>query len=200
MIPLDTMLLLLTVMKHCGKTTAGSRLAEEWGLPFYDLDRIIIEIYGEKSGRPYPGTTIREVYRKAGQKAFRMFETAGAERIISEAAGEKTVRRSGRFCGICALGGGTIENREAVDKFSGRSVFCYIREEKEVLYRRIISRGIPAFLSRENPQSDFYSLYRHRTRLYEQQADLTVDGKGMDPEGVYEALQKTIEEAYSGGK
>lgn len=197
---MDTVLLVLTGMKHCGKTTAGSRLAEEWGLPFYDLDRIIIEIYREESGGAYPGTTIREVYRKAGPKTFRLFETAGAERIISEAKGKKAVQRSRRFCGICALGGGTIENRKAMDKLSAHSVFCYIREEKEVLYRRIISRGIPAFLSRENPQSDFYSLYRRRTRLYEQRADLTVDGKGMDPEGVYGALQKTIEEAYSGGK
>jgi shikimate kinase len=189
---MDTVLLVLTGMKHCGKTTAGSRLAEEWGLPFYDLDRIIIEIYREKSGKPYPGTTIREVYRKVGQKAFRLFETAGAERIISEAKGKKAVQRSSRFCAICALGGGTIENREAMDRLTGAGTFCYIREKEEVLYKRIITRGLPAFLSAGDPEGDFSRLYLRRTRLYEQQADITIDAMGRGAEELYAILKEQL--------
>ena len=106
----------------------------------------------------------------------------------------------GALIGICALGGGTIENSAAMEHFSIYGYFCYIREERDLLYRRIISRGMPAFLNPTDPESDFSMLYAHRTRRFEELADVTIDGMGRNREDLYRALKKKLKETVYGRK
>jgi shikimate kinase len=179
---MDPRLLILMGIKHCGKTTIGTRLAAAWDIPFYDLDDVILELY--------PGISVRDVYKQAGKREFQRLEAAGAALILSRASRRR--EETGAYSGICALGGGTIENREAMDRLTGAGTFCYIRENEEVLYKRIISRGLPAFLSADDPEGDFTRLYLRRTRLYEQQADITIDAMGKGAEELYAILKKQL--------
>ena len=40
--------IVLIGMKHCGKSVLGSKLAEHWGYPFYDIDAMIDEFKLER--------------------------------------------------------------------------------------------------------------------------------------------------------
>ena len=179
---MDSRLLVLMGIKHCGKTTIGTRLAAVWDIPFYDLDGVILELY--------PGLTIRDVYKQGGGQDFRRLEADGAALILLRNSRRR--KEGGTYTGICALGGGTIENREAMDRLTGAGTFCYIREKEEVLYKRIITRGLPAFLSAGDPEGDFSRLYLRRTRLYEQQADITIDAMGRGAEELYAILKEQL--------
>mgnify|MGYP006302541969 CR=1 FL=1 len=149
-------LLLFMGMKHCGKTTLGRRLASEWGLPFFDLDDVIVALYRKESGIPKQDLSIRDVYRKTGKAGFQRLEAAGAEYIISnKATPDVPVHRTGvhrtgteeplkgALIGICALGGGTIENSAAMEHFSIYGYFCYIRGLFPAECRHSLIRPIP---------------------------------------------------------
>jgi len=76
---------------------------------------------------------------------------------------------------VASLGGGTIENRPALDALDSLGVFVYLKVEADVLFRRIAKGGIPPFLSQDHPREDFQALYERRTALLAERADITVD-------------------------
>jgi len=58
-------------MKHCGNSTLGAALAERWGCPFYDVDRMIEDTYACESDRQ---VTVRELFAAEGEQCFRRIE------------------------------------------------------------------------------------------------------------------------------
>ena len=187
----------ITGMKHSGKTTAGKLLAERLHLPFYDLDS-----YTEAACRDgavpvqpvrrvptsadrRPALSCREIYKKFGREGFAAFEAAGAAKLLSEASDTG---------GVCAFGGGSIENPEAIPLFEGRGLFIYIDEKENVLFERIRRKGIPPFLSGSDPKTAFHELYKRRTQLYEEHADLRISARGEEPEKIVRRILEKLQE------
>ena len=79
-------------VKHCGKSTLGAALAERWGIPLVDTDRLLEEEFARRNGR---SATTREIFRELGEEAFRRFE---ADTVASLSGGS--------VCRVIALGGG----------------------------------------------------------------------------------------------
>lgn len=187
----------ITGMKHSGKTTAGKLLAERLHLPFYDLDSYTEAAYRDgavpvqpvrgipASADRRPALSCREIYRKFGREGFTAFEAAGAAKLLSEASDTG---------GVCAFGGGSIENPEAIPLFEGRGLFIYIDEKENVLFERIRRKGIPPFLSGSDPETAFHELYKRRTRLYEEHADLRISARGEEPEKIVRRILKKLQE------
>ena len=69
----------------------------------------------------------------------------------------------------------------------------YIQVDADVLYRRIIGDGIPAFFDPEKPRESFDKLYTERKPVYEECANLVVDTTGFDIEQSAKKLQVAIE-------
>ena len=100
-----------------GKSTVGKRLADRLWQPFVDTDELIVR----KAGK-----TIREIFEKQGEKAFRDLEST----IVRD-----TLMLQEH---VISLGGGALlreENRAAL-KASGHKV-VYLKCAPEELYRRI---------------------------------------------------------------
>lgn len=153
--------LILMGLKHCGKSSLGSRLAEALALPFYDLDDLILE---DISSAGY--TSVRELYRTAGRSKFQEYELSAAKKLA---------RIMDTAAVVAALGGGTIENREALELLSSRAPLLYLQVEEDELFRRISASGIPPFLEGERtPEELFSELYARRAGLYESSADAVV--------------------------
>jgi len=111
------MSVLLIGYRGSGKTTLGRRLAEALRWPFVDLDERII------AGA---GMSIREIFSRHGEPAFRQMET---EQLL------EILRLNNH---VISLGGGAVlaePNRRAIQ--SAGHMVVYLRAEPEELHRRI---------------------------------------------------------------
>ena len=170
----DTDTILLLGMKHSGKSTLGKRLASYLGFEFVDLDELIEQIYD-----PSGGTTCREIFKAQGGEFFAGLE-AQAARKLAELALVRSM--------VAALGGGTIENADAMNVLQDAGIRVYLKDSFDRLYERVMRNGLPAFLSSDNPRGDFLRLFERRTALYENQAEVIVDITGLGIEEAYTLL------------
>lgn len=153
--------IVLMGMKHCGKSSLGRMLARETGMRYFDLDSLMEEAYGNKA------TPVRDIYATKGKRYFLRLEAEAVVHLIKQTRYQEKI--------VAALGGGTIENPEAMEKLGANWLFVYLKAPLKELFGRIEERGLPPFLQGENPYEQFATLYGERTSLYEKKADLTVD-------------------------
>jgi shikimate kinase len=112
--------MILLGYRGSGKTSTGRLLAERLGLPFADIDALIVE---------RAGLEIREIFQRFGESHFRDLETdavLGAASLLSTRPG------------VVALGGGAIlreVNRDAL--LALRCPRIYLRCDAQTLHDRI---------------------------------------------------------------
>ncbi len=173
--------LIIMGMKHSGKTTVGKKTARVLSARFYDLDDFIVSIYNRDNPASH-ARSCRYIYQRDGKKVFLTFEVKAA----SEARGRMTENK----VTVLALGGGTIENGPAMALLSGHGEMVYLREDPEILFNRIVSGGIPPFLSKKAPFESFLVLYERRSLLYRSAADIIIECGGRRVEAIVEDLVK----------
>jgi shikimate kinase len=171
--------ILLLGMKHSGKSTHGRRLAGYLNADFYDLDDIIEELHD-----PSRQVTCREIFRSHGSAFFAQLEARAALILAS---------RMAQGPAVAALGGGTIENAEAMKALKDSGVRVYLRNSLETLYKRIMKHGVPPFLDPDDPHGGFEGLYARRTPLYEANADLVVNLEGLSLDEAFTRLVACLE-------
>ncbi len=142
-------------MKHCGKTSLGKLIAEDYGFECYDLDDITLEMAGPA------WKSARSIYNTLGKKEFQLFEEDAARHFVEWIM--PNVERPGV---ILSLGGGVIDNPGALAWLANRGVVVYVHADAELLYARIMKNGRPPFLSEESPKEDFLRLYQTRDAGY----------------------------------
>ncbi len=169
--------LYLTGLKHCGKTTLGKLLAVRTGREFYDLDDLLLE---QAADNGY--SSVREIYRSAGREKFQEYEAAAAQKAPFSSA-------------ILSLGGGTIENKAALQSLKPHGKLIYLVVEEEVLYRRIERGGLPPFLLGPRPAEVlFHELYTRRHALYMQHSELIIELPDQAVENNFELLYSRLKD------
>lgn len=177
--------IVLMGMKHSGKSTLGRALAEVRRLSFIDLDDLT-----EAEHDPRRALSCREIFRRHGEEYFRELEGRAASRLASLMQ-ERPL--------VAALGGGTIENADAMERLAEHGLLVYLEEAADILYARIMAGGRPAYLGAENPRGDFLRIYQRRTALFRERAHLVVHLMGTDIEGAFAELVRVLSEAgYAG--
>ena len=131
----------------------------------------------------------REIYKTYGSSVFKELEASASKKLSSYT--ENTTL-------IAALGGGTIENPPALDTLINSGLFVYLKVDFDTLYNRIIKDGIPPFINKNDPRNSFLKLYKKRTVLYEQKADIIVSLDGKDIKDSLSALKKILTEHRDG--
>ena len=186
--------IILMGIKHSGKTTLGRHLAERCGTEFYDLDDILRQVYRDPDRKRQPREpgdqppSVRDIYRNSGRDGFQRIEADAASRF-TVIAGENPLPV------ILALGGGTIENGRAMDELKSAGLFVYLREDEDILYRRVMKNGIPPFLPATDPKGGFHELYGRRHPLYLDAADLVVKKNDTSVHDALETLISSLREA-----
>ena len=172
--------LLLTGMKHCGKSTVGRFLSETFSVPFEDIDELVEDLYFRENGERLSS---RDIYRQ-GEDVFRLLESEAAS-ACSHRAADKPL--------IAASGGGIIDNPAALFNFRG---FCiiFISESADILFSRIISGGLPAFLPETGTYKAFLKLYSLRTAEYDKLSNITVTAAGRNADWVAEEISRLLTE------
>lgn len=151
-------------MKHCGKSTHGEFIARKLSCPFLDTDNLLEVKYFELEKNPLNS---REIYNLHGADYFRKLEADVIHSLIDEA--DENITR------VIALGGGVPSNPNLGDELKKLGHFVYLKNDPDVLYKRIARKGLPGFLQGENPYEKFLALYSEREQCYIELADLTVE-------------------------
>ena len=169
-------------IKHTGKSTAGRIVSQRLTLPFHDLDDLILKIIPHR-------WTVRRWFTEKGEQEFRNKECAALRQYLDDEDPEKMR--------ILALGGATLENPEALAllKRPGIEIFV-LNEEVDVLYRRIIRKGVPPFLDPLDPEGSFRKIYTQRTETLMKQGDHIINIHGMDQKQAAEQLIRLIRSNY----
>jgi shikimate kinase len=150
----------LVGLPGAGKSTSGRRLAKILGVPFADSDDLVEQA---------AGCTVREIFDRSGEEAFRSAEGAAVTGALSQ------------FDGVLALGGGALTaqtTREAVRR-SGVDI-AYLRTTLETLAGRI-GDGHTRPLLAEDPSARLAELAAEREPVYAELASITVDTDGRSP-------------------
>ena len=169
--------------KHSGKSLIGKMVAEKLGFRFVDIDDVIEDEYVAGGGEK---ATVREIYKKLGGEGFVELE-ALAIRVV---AGEKGV--------VISLGGASPLNSGFDKALFGRAVFVYLAVRPDVLYERIIAKGIPPFLDEERPRGSMDELLEKRTPYYESISDIKVDNTDREPAEVAGGIIEELGRRYAG--
>ena len=106
-----------------GKTESGRILAEMLGIPFRDLDEIVVQM----SGR-----TIADIFAHDGEAGFRKLEGDALDDLLAEGSPK-----------VIALGGGTLESeraRELIRKKSAALIWLKVAASEAA--RRLESGGM----------------------------------------------------------
>lgn len=116
------MILCLTGMMGCGKSSTGRVLAGRLGIPFADLDHLI----ETRTGRSIP-----EIFKTDGEPVFRSLEH---ETLAAFLSGTST------DC-VLALGGGTVMTPACAELVRQQTCCIYLRADADTLCRRLSAHG-----------------------------------------------------------
>jgi len=173
-------------MKQSGKSELGRLLSLQLGTPFYDLDHFIGHTAQEEGF-----SSLRDLYRSSGKKNFQEHERRAALTLAGE------LKRETSEPAIAALGGGSVENGEAMRLLSPYGGFLYLRVNENVLAQRILSGELPPLLEGAGTAEELlHNLLDRRRPLYEQWADFTVDLEDAPREENSDRLYSLLKEHH----
>lgn len=148
-----------------GKTSVGQALSRRLSWRFEDLDTRI---------QTRAGCTIAEMFRDAGEAAFRSSEREALREVLAEANGAPGL--------VIALGGGAFVQAEITALLAGRKEpVVFLDAPVEELWRRCQAAPDDRPLGRNEQQ--FRHLYESR-RLHYQKARVHINTGGKDVEKV----------------
>jgi len=137
--------LVLLGMMAVGKTTLGKIVAKKQELKFIDIDTSI-----EKKN----SMTIKEIFKKKGEKFFRMEEE---NEIL------KSLEKNN--C-VIALGGGAFMNKTVRENILKNAISIWLSVDIKTLNQRIKWNRKRPLLKEENNQKKITELYAERKDIY----------------------------------
>lgn len=159
--------IVLAGFKGSGKSSVGKQLAKQCGFTFVDIDAVI-EAAHAKGGRR---SGVRAIFKKHGREYFLKMEGNALK---------KTARMKGA---VISLGGASPLNPAFSKALFKNARFVYLKAKRDVLFTRIVEKGIPPFFDKGNPRRTFNMLYKQRTPAYERIADITEENSGARKPG-----------------
>lgn len=169
--------IILFGFKKCGKTYYGLRLAQKLHMEFIDLDHLIEEYYRKQH---HSDLSYREIAKKHGFAYFRDLE----KHIITTLHQAKN--------SVISLGGGAVLDPKNVERLKEIGLMIYLKVDKEILKRRILSQEPPAYFNHAHPIESFEKMYKERLPIYEQVSPHHVDAGHPLEEVVLERIMQII--------
>lgn len=139
------MIITLTGMMGCGKSSVGRELSRLLSLPFVDLDDYI----EEREGR-----SIRDIFESEGEASFRKMELEALREILLQESASEPNQDAGEPGEdspqtdypqtkemILALGGGTLTTPECAELVAEHTFCIYLKTSADELFRRLESES-----------------------------------------------------------
>jgi len=160
-----------------GKTTVGTAVAEQLGLPFRDTDRDI---------EAQTGNSVADIFVTDGEDAFRALEVAAVARALAE------------HDGVLALGGGAVTQdatRAALVGYGhGGGTVVWLDVDLPSAAKRVgLSRDRP--LLTVNPRAMLRAMLEQRAPLYAEVATAKVATGAREPADVIAEVAGLVRDA-----
>ncbi|MFD3447750.1 shikimate kinase [Microbacteriaceae bacterium 4G12] len=158
----------ITGFMGAGKTTIGKLLSERWGLPVLDTDERV-----EKT----TNRTIRDIFEKEGEKAFRTYETNVLKSLSTNDV-------------IITTGGGIVEKEENRMWMKENGTVLYLYCEPNAIVQRLQGDTTRPLFQAERIE-EFLQLFSSREKWYEQ-AHYTIDTTNKEVTMIVQEIEKLI--------
>lgn len=161
--------IILIGMPSAGKSTVGVLLAKRLGYRFIDTDLVIQEEEGK---------LLKEIIAEVGTEGFLKVEDRVNASVNADHA-------------VIAPGGSVIYCENAMKHFKETGKIIYLKISYDTLKQRVgdlVDRGV--ILRNGNTM---YDMYRERSILFEQYADITIDETGKTAGEIVDYLRRHIE-------
>jgi XRE family aerobic/anaerobic benzoate catabolism transcriptional regulator len=160
-------------VRGAGKSTLGSRLSAETGVPFIELDR---EIENDT------GIPLEEIFSLYGQSGYRAIERRTLERVIHE-----------HDRGIFSIGGGVVSEKESYDYLLSNCCTVWIKAQPEEHMSRVIAQGdFRVMAGSDQAMEDLRRILEAREPLY-RKADIHLDTSGSSVEDSFSKLKTALQ-------
>lgn len=169
--------IILAGLPACGKTTIGRQAAQQWNWNFIDNDKLIEQAYEQQTGKK---KSCREIFQEKGEPFFRYLESKQLQQLDP---------LNFSLNSIIALGGGALHSLDNRKKISSFGHLIYLQCDLFLLWKRIESRGLSAYLK---DRKDFYLLAEERVPLFQEMADSILDVTHLSPQEAAEKLWQVI--------
>ena len=160
--------IILIGMPGAGKSTVGVLLAKRLGYHFVDSDLLLQAAERRR---------LQEIIVADGLSAFMEIE----EKILCALTGTRTV---------FATGGSAVYSETAMRHLRSLGTIVYLDLPLDALEQRVMdmdARGVVL-----DPGETFGDLYRRRTPLYRQYADLTINGRGCTADEIAARVEEKV--------
>jgi len=162
-------------LRGAGKSTLGSKLAEERNVVFIELDHEI-----EKD----TGMPLAEIFSLYGQSGYRAIEKRTLQRVLGE---------SDRV--VISVGGGIVSEKETYDYLLAHCYTIWLKAQPEEHMSRVIAQGdFRAMAGSDRAMEDLRRILESRELLY-RKADTCVDTSGESVEESFTKLRSVVQSA-----
>ena len=156
-----------------GKSTLGTLLAEQLGVPFIELDREI-----EKRS----GTTLSAIFDMFGQETFRRAEREALDDVLR-----------GHSSFVVATSGSIVTEPGTLELLLASCFTVWVRAEPEEHMKRVMAQGdMRPMANSARAMEDLISILRSREPLYAK-AEVALSTSGKAPEQSVAELLRMIE-------
>jgi shikimate kinase len=156
-----------------GKTATARAISRTLGVPWTDLDEVIVRA---------EGLSVAEIFSQRGERAFRNAEHRALKAVVADAGG------------VVALGGGAVcfERNRALLRGTGPVVL--LTAPAEIILRRVSRPPERPLLAGPDAPARVRALLLRRMRDYRRYR-LRVDTSELTPAGAAEAVLQVVEHA-----
>ena len=164
-------------VRATGKSTVGRLLAQRLGVPFIDLDELLVTRFG---------CPIAEVVASRGWAYFREAEREALKEMLEE----------GPL--VLACGGGAVFHQEEMESLRREALVVWLRAPKEVIAKRLTedaktSSQRPS-LTGKDVLSEIEEILKSREPLYRRFSHFALDTASVSPEGVVAKILGALKE------
>ena len=160
-------------LRGAGKSTLGSRLADEMRVLFIELDGEI-----EKD----TGMPLGEIFSLYGQSGYRAIERRTLTRVLNE-----------NESAVLSVGGGVVSEKETFDDLLSHCYTIWIKARPEEHMSRVLEQGdFRAMGGNDQAMEDLRRILEAREPLY-RQADMEFDTSGSSVETSFSRLKTTLQ-------
>ena len=159
-------------LRGAGKSSLGSMLAEDLGIPFVELNRVIEQIVG---------CDVYEIHSLYGSSAYRRYEQRALEETISA-----------HPQAVIATGGGLVSEPATFELLLAHCYTVWLRASPEEHMRRVVAQGdLRPMAGSPEAMDDLKRILAGREASYAK-ADLTFDTVGKALAEAYLGLRASV--------